>query len=290
MVPNYLSLTAASLATAMIEMNMEDVETTMANEKLYPKKFEHSKLQLWKKSVVNYLDSQLGESKFLLSYIIHPVNINPAMAINEHQALIWSAPLTSHAFVKDNHQVYHILKNLFLDTEGWAWFEDALDGDGQVAYERILAHYEGMAETNRHAYEAEANLKKLYYQDELKFPFQKYITTMKGLFRELDESGEKHSGHQKVNTLLDGIKSKDLQIGSLIVMAHKDCPTNFEGACTLMASQVALMYLTAQLESKKHGIGAVTKWGQEKHAGCGRTGGCGGGRGGRGSRGRGSGI
>ena len=94
----------------------------------------------------------------------------PPSAVDDQQQLIWSTPLAGVAFTKDNRAVYQIMKSLMLDTEGWAWFQDAAESDGRAAFLLFQAHYDGMAEMNRRAVEAEARIKELHYKNEAVFP------------------------------------------------------------------------------------------------------------------------
>ena len=123
-------LTAEVLVEMIEEMNLDEADYTLSTEKLYPSKFDAKKFKVWKTSYLNYLDSQKGENGVPLSYVVRPVDVDPASAVDDQQRLIWSTPLAGAAFTKDNRAVYQIMKSLMLNTEGWAWFQDATESDG----------------------------------------------------------------------------------------------------------------------------------------------------------------
>ncbi len=97
-------LNAQKLSEWIDEMSLMKEDKT-ASDKLYPEKFNHQKFKSWALSFENYLDSKSGMSGVPLSYIIRKDEMNPDEAKNEHEVLIWLAPLLGTAFIRDNREV-----------------------------------------------------------------------------------------------------------------------------------------------------------------------------------------
>jgi hypothetical protein len=105
------------------------------NDKLfYPPKFDPNKHVTWEHSFENYLDSLKGKSKIPLTYIFCPADVDPATATSDYQRMIWQAPHTGYAFEEDNHEVYHIYKDLMIGTDGWTWFNCSPDGNNHCEH------------------------------------------------------------------------------------------------------------------------------------------------------------
>lgn len=134
--PDVDELDAQKLMELVDEMNLEKDEKS-PSDKLYPDKFDPQKVKSWVMSFENYLDTQLGINGIPMSYVIRKGNCDPDKAKNELEKLIWTAPLQGQACNKDNREVYHILKDRVLGTEGWAWFQGVTNGDGRGAMKRI---------------------------------------------------------------------------------------------------------------------------------------------------------
>ena len=262
------AITQHSNRQDIIAMNLETSEeaTTQSTEKLYPGKFDPMKCVPWTDAFRNFLDGIRGETGIPLSYIIRPEVVDPAAAVDDIQRMILLAPLHGPAYDADKRQVYRYLKNLLLGTEGWAWFEEAVEGDGREAYLNLLRHYNGPTEVRRRATEAEAKLRTLFYKTEATFPFEKYITKLKEYFRDLEDAKQGRTQWQMCDRTLEGIQSTDPRIISLVVTMRDKHPDNFSSLCSDMAAQIARIFPpTGDKRENKRGISAT--YGKRKEGG-----------------------
>ena len=218
-------------------------------------------------SFENYLDTQLGINGIPLSYIIHKDNNDPDRARNEHEKLIWTAPLYGQAFNKDNREVYHILKDRVLGTEGWAWFQGVTSGDGRADKKRITEHYFGTSHTNRSAAESESRLSKIYYRNESYFPFDKYISKLTEIFQDLEDANEPKTERQKVNIMLNQVQSTNPEVIALKTTIRHSYPEDFIGARDAMAAQIASIFpgLSAENKNKRRTSSASMQKGGHGH-------------------------
>jgi hypothetical protein len=141
-----LALNPDLLNQLMEEMSM-DIPPKKDEKLFYPEKFEAKRYKAWSRSLVNYLDSIIGKSGVPLTYVIRAEGVTPDDAIDEYQRTLWSTPHAGFAFRDDNRQVYRILKDLIIATDGWAWFNMAPEGNGCAAFLRLEAHYLGTKHT-----------------------------------------------------------------------------------------------------------------------------------------------
>ena len=285
-VPDVAEWTDAEMQRSITDMNLEK-EKEEAADKLYPDKFVTKDWKVWAISMDNYLDSIRGTSGVPLSYITREDGLDPNDAADEHQRLVWSAPLAGPAYRVDNRKVYRIYKNRLLGTDGYTWFESVTAGDGRAASIALHDHYEGRAEVHRRAVEAEANLKTLHYKNEHVFPFQKYLTRMKQSFIDLYKDGDEVSERRQVQYMTDGVKSTHPAVIALVALIRDLYPEDFELASTHMSSQISVIFPSAKAEQQRkrpiNAINAVDTQGRGRgrfeRGGGGRGRGRGGGRG-----------
>jgi hypothetical protein len=244
------------------EMNLNLDRDKDKDDKLFqPGKFEPRKYITWARSFENYLDSLRGKSGLPLLYVIRPEDVNPDEAKDNYQRALWMAPHHGPAYRDDNRQVYRIYKDLMIGTDGWTWFNRAPNGDGRAAHLLIDKHYRGDAETALRAAEAKATLQKLHYRNEAVFSFEKYITRMSECFELLEDNDQGLSDAQKVKKMLAGIVSTNQEIVSLKTVVRTNHPNDFDSASTLMATQIALLYPSAENKHRtnKRKISAVAQ-------------------------------
>jgi hypothetical protein len=85
-----------------------------------------------------------------------------------------------------------------IGTNGWTWFNHALNGDGCAAHLLIDKHYHCDAKMALCAAEAKVTLQKLHYRKEAVFFFEKYITRMCECFELLEDNDQGLSDAQRV--------------------------------------------------------------------------------------------
>jgi hypothetical protein len=143
-----LELTPELLDELMEEMSHE--VTTKKDEKLfYPEKFKAKRYKALSRSLYNYLDSITGKAGVALTYVIRPEGADLEDAVDEYQRVLYSVPHAGFAFRDDNRQVYRVLKDLIIGTNGWAWFNMTPEGNGRASFLRLEQHYLGTEHTAR---------------------------------------------------------------------------------------------------------------------------------------------
>lgn len=256
------------------EMATQDAKKDGDSKLYYPEAFVATDYKNWIKKVENYLDSRTGKSGVPLSYVIRPVNANPAEAPDEYTRVMWAASLETPQFRDDNREVYHLFKDLLTKTEGATWFEKVKDGDGRRAHLLLREHYVGEAHDMRRAASANAKLETLFWKSEASFPFEKYLTRLNEAFKELEDAGQPLWEAQKVTHLLKGIQNDDIQVQTTIGLVRQSFLSNFEEASLALSRAVSSRFASVESNKQKRRIGAV-----ESRSGGGRSGGRGRGRG-----------
>jgi hypothetical protein len=235
------------VVAAMCREKADSASETKRDDKLmYPPKFHPSKYISWAHMLENYLDSVKGQSKIPLSYIIRPENVNLDNAVDPYQRRIWGAPHHGLAYEDDNREVYHIYKDLMIDTDRWTWFSRAPEGDGRRAHLLISEHYRGTAKTAKRAAEADALLARLFYKGKTPtFMFETYVTRLREAFELLADNEQPLTGAQKVKQMLKGIICTHPCVTPLITAVMKDHLTNFEEASSMMSNVISQIFPAA---------------------------------------------
>ena len=127
-------LTPPVIAALINEVNVKAAKKDSDTKLYYPDAFSATEYKNWIKKVENYLDSRTGKSGVPLSFVIRPVNADPAHAPDKYTRAIWAAPFETTHYRDDNREVYHLFKDLLTKTEGQTWFEKVPDGDGRAAH------------------------------------------------------------------------------------------------------------------------------------------------------------
>ena len=124
-------------------------------------------------------------------------------------------------------------------------------------------HYLGTAGAGRRAAEAEAQLARLHYKNEVSFPFEKYITRLYECFGALDENEQGYCDAQKVKVMLENVTSSTVEVIALKTLIRNNYPNDFAHASTHMAAQIALIFPAAQGDiCNKRRIGAMDSRGE----------------------------
>ena len=283
-----VDLTAARLNELMDERALDDEERD-GTDKLFPPKFDPRDFESYKLQVANYLDSQRGVTNVPLSYIIRDDNVNPADAINEHQRTIWSAPLHGTQYNKDNREVYRVLKQTVIGSDGYTWFDEVPDGDGRAGMQALIEHYEGAAEQSKARASAKAKLEALFYKNENALSFETFITRHKKFWKIRLDNGEQDTpDFVLVEDLLKRVQSTHPQVLAAITLTRSAYRNDYTNACSEMSTQISEIFPGKGESGRKRHIGSVSEHNQGGR-GRGRGSGRGGGRGGRGGgRGRGN--
>jgi hypothetical protein len=70
---------------------------------------------------------------------------------------------------------------------------------------------------------------------------------MNECFELMKDNDQDLAGAQKVNKLLNGVKSNHPEVNALKMVVHATHPTDFNVATTLMVGQIAVLYPAASL-------------------------------------------
>jgi hypothetical protein len=269
------NLDEAQLDTVADEVAL--TTTTKPDEKLfYPSTFDSTKYVSWSRSFANYLDSRIGKANVSLSYVIRPVDADPEQAVDEYQRVLWTTPHHGPAYEDDNRQVYRIYKDLIVGTDGWAWFLMAPEGNGRAAHRQLQQHYLRDDANARRAVQAKAYMEKLHYKNEATFSFEEYVTRLHECFEALDDNHQGLIDAHKVDKLLAGVQSNNVEVTALKTYIRAQHANDFNAAANHMAQQIVAIYPAAHIQDPriKRRMAAV----ETSARGCGRFGNRNGGR------------
>ena len=230
---NLQELNQPLIAELIMEINSITGKRDSDSKLYYPDAFTATDYKNWIKKVENYLDSRTGKSGVPLSYVIRPADVDPNEAPDEYTREKWAASFETMQFRDDNHQVYHLFKDLLTKTEGATWFEKVRDGDGRGSHLLLKEHYIGEAHDMRRAASANAKLETLFWKSEASFSFEKFLTRMNEAFRELQDAGQPLYEAQKVQQLLKSIKNDDVQVQTTMGIIRDRYLNNFDAANNL---------------------------------------------------------
>jgi hypothetical protein len=138
-------LTPALIAELIGKIHAKSAKKDADSKLYYPDVFVATDYKNWIKKVENYLDSRTGKSGVPLSYVIRPVNADPADAPDEYTRAMLAASFMTTQCRDDNREFYHLLKDLLTKMECQTWFEKVKDGDGRAAHLLLREHYVGEA-------------------------------------------------------------------------------------------------------------------------------------------------
>ena len=111
---------------------------------------------------------------------------------------------------RDSRQVIDILKELTLGTDDETWIKGIKCG--RKAMQELQAHYYGTSEGARRKQVNRADLKKIFYNNETTFIFEKYFTKLKDIFNVLEKYGVPLYEEQMFKHILDQIMSQNTEL------------------------------------------------------------------------------
>ena len=256
----------------------------------------------WQIAFVNKLNATMGAANVPIDYVVCPdVDEDNFFFFDDEEERRYQMPLgEGQNFKHDNKLVYKILKAACLDTDVWPWISKT-DGDGRLAWLKLVGHYDGYGELNKRVERAnKMEILRLHYKDEKVFPYEKYVTKLKENFRvlEKDDNNEQMTGLRQVHTILHGMNTIDVGVEAAKTTVFHSMRNSFDKAVEFMSAYISNRHAGAQANyANRHGGDGrgrryVSATGSDDaRGGHGRTGGGRSGqRGGRGNgRGRGRG-
>ena len=126
------------------------------------------------------------------------------------ETVIYQASLVGDIFTRDSSKVIDILKELTIGTDAETWIKGLKCG--RKAIQELQAHYDGTSEGARRKQVARADLKKILYENETTFTFEKFVTNFKGILNVLEKYGVPLYEEHMVEYLLDHIMSPNKEL------------------------------------------------------------------------------
>ena len=233
----------------------------------------------WEPTFVNYLKTLKGASGVPLDYVIRSDASTPQdfPENDSRNRLIYGVALEGRVFNVDNMRVAHETTAL-MGPETLPWVEPYED-DGRNMMRALRDHFDGPGEVSKRYNKAKDELKGIHYASEGVFPFSLYISKLKKIFRIYDKADRPYTGSQQVETMLDGIRPKELEPAKEIALKdHKD---DFESAANYLSERVSSLFANAvrKREARRGTTNRSTRYISNVNSRNGR------GRGGRGGRG-----
>lgn len=296
------ALNAADFSPAELDIMLDELQTEEANDAADkntesvkgPGKFK-STIQgwiEWEMSLENYLRGLPSKQKVPLAYVIRrdvmptrPDSETVRMYMVQHAGNLYSA---------DNKQVFRIIKDLTLGTDGWEWikrFDTTEDGRGAML--ALRAHYDGSAAISRRIAYANQIIKDTHYRAEHSYPFEQFVTKLTGAFQILSDSQQPKTEKQKIDDLVQSIHSTHPAVQTMIqyIRMSEEYSNNFTLAANKMSEAIACAFPGANVTNRRvsqatTSTGRFTRGGSTGRGGRGSRGNVRGGRGGRGSQDR----
>ena len=100
----------------------------------------------------------------------------------------------------------------------------------------MVDHYNGTGELSKRTALAKSKLESLYYKNEQSMTFERYTELLTKCFSALDKDIDKKlSDIQKVNALLEGIKTQDMEILASKAVIIQQYPRDLDAACAYLS-------------------------------------------------------
>ena len=198
---------ANTLRDAKALMQLRD-DNVISAPSIKPAKFTAASWHDWHTAFITYLSNYKGCQQAELDYITREHTVLPVghVHLSTRDSDLYRFPLTGPHFDEDNKQVYRMLADLMISTEGYTWIE-AFDRsqNGREAWLNLVAHYNGGGQQEKAIARAEALIKTTHYKNEQTFPFETFASRLLGAYRDLDKHGRPKSGYEQVKDTLERI-------------------------------------------------------------------------------------
>jgi hypothetical protein len=204
----------------------------------------------WQIAFMNKLSATMGAAKVPLSYVVRRDIDLSYVFEDEDEGRMYQMPLTGENFKRDTKLVYSMLKAACVKTDAWTWIQDHdKSANGRQAWLSLVQHYDGTGELNKRVERAKEEMNRLHYKDEKSYPFERYITKLKENFFILTKDpDETLTGKQKVEKMMNGLRSTDTNIVSARTVIFHQYRDDFDGATTFLSGLIANIHSAAQLD------------------------------------------
>jgi hypothetical protein len=204
----------------------------------------------WQIAFLNKLSATMGAAKAPLSYVVRPDIDTSYVFEDDDEERMYQMPLAGENFKRDTKLVYSMLKAACVKTDAWTWIQDHdKSSNGRQAWLTLVKHYDGTGELNKRLERAKEEMNRLHYKDEKSYPFERYITKLKENFFILaKDADEALTGKQKVEKMMNGLRSTDTSIISARTVIYHTYRNDFDGAATFLSGLIANIHSAAQLD------------------------------------------
>ena len=140
----------------------------------------------------------------------------PVVFFDDFEERIFQIPITRPDFDSDNRTVYRKLKAFLVSTAGYAWIEsyDKTE-NGRQAFKARSDNYNGTSELSKRTALVKSKLESLHYKNKRSMSFERSTELLTKCFSTFDKDiDENLSDIQKVNALLKGIKTQDMELSA----------------------------------------------------------------------------
>ena len=177
-------------------------------------KFDPDDFDTHDDSFMNMLSQVLDIlKKCPLRYVVRCAVV-PIISVDDFEKRIFQMPITGPDFDLDNHTVYQNIKDFLVGTAGYAWIEQYNKMEnGRQDFKAWVDHYNGTGKLSKRTIWAKSKLESLHYKNKCSMLFERYTELLNKCFSSLDkEIDEKLSDIQKLNAVLKGIKTQDMEL------------------------------------------------------------------------------
>jgi hypothetical protein len=177
----------------------------------------------WEESFMNFISCIPGRNGVALSYICRD-NDEPDYseeADGDFERLaVACAPLSGPAFQEDTKRVHQFLVSFTQGEDSATWMKDIQHKrNGRLDMQHLKAHYWGTDSKSVRIMSAQSVEKNLIYKNERVVSWERFCTSMKGMFDTYADNGEPYEETKKIRLLFEKIQHPSLEIvkNSLIV-------------------------------------------------------------------------
>ena len=204
----------------------------------------------WQIAFMNKLSATMGAAKVPLAYVVRQDADAGYVFEDDDEERMYQMPLTGENFKRDNKLVYNMLKAACVKTDAWTWIQDYdKSASGRRAWLALVNHYDGTGELNKRLERAKEEMSRLHYKDEKSYPFERYVTKLKENFFILaKDKDEALTGKQKVEKMMNGLRSTDTSIIAARTVIYHQYRDDFNGATTFLSGLIANIHSAAQFD------------------------------------------
>ena len=147
---------------------------------------------------------------------------------------MYQIQISIEAFGDNNRNIFRVLKEYIINSPGLAWIErfNATENGCEVFWV-WSDHYSGQGGLSKRTHLALATLKTILYNIYQLMAFDKYSEILTKASMALDKYPDKNKmSMQKVEVLLDGIKTAETELIAFKAIIGKNYACGFSSACS----------------------------------------------------------